>query len=475
MEQQKTADQEINTINAVDELLLPSTMEGILIVWFYLNNKMAIPNELKNCVISYSNQQTCIDYIASNKTNIIFLITSNSSATSILPDIHDMRQLDSIFLYTNEQKDNSENLLGKYSKIIESFSQTELLLESIKENIKLAVQQSESFKFYDQNQKSTRDLSNESGTFLWLKVFRDIFVEIPLDKNAKTDMICKLKECYRNNNKQLKLIDEFDRTYQAEDALRWYTSQPFIYKQVNRALRTEDIEQLHQFRYFIAGLCSNITKEHQYIRELVDNIKLYRGFVMSTTEFEKFKKHVGKLVSINGFLSTSRAKDVAKVFAGKPVHNKRSVLFEIECDVDHLQDAIIFADIARFSKHPDEQEVLFDLGPTFEILCIDEYEPDCWLVKLKAVDAGEKISKEYLETNRKEFNGESSAIAYASLLAQIGNFQKALNFYKQLLQNSKDEDDARIHFGIGTVYFSIRDFDKAIENLTYAYRLMINA
>ncbi|CAF4728310.1 unnamed protein product, partial [Rotaria sp. Silwood2] len=220
MEQQKTADQEINTINAVDELLLPSTMEGILIVWFYLNNKMAIPNELKNCVISYSNQQTCIDYIASNKTNIIFLITSNSSATSILPDIHDMRQLDSIFLYTNEQKDNSENLLGKYSKIIESFSQTELLLESIKENIKLAVQQSESFKFYDQNQKSTRDLSNESGTFLWLKVFRDIFVEIPLDKNAKTDMICKLKECYRNNNKQLKLIDEFDRTYQAEDALR---------------------------------------------------------------------------------------------------------------------------------------------------------------------------------------------------------------------------------------------------------------
>ncbi|CAF3230929.1 unnamed protein product, partial [Rotaria sp. Silwood2] len=100
------------------------------------------------------------------------------------------------------------------------FSQTDLLLESIKENIKLALQQSELFKFYDQNQKSTRHLSNESGTFLWLKVFRDIFVEIPLDKNAKTDKICKFKEYYHNNNKQLKLIDEFDQTYQPEDALR---------------------------------------------------------------------------------------------------------------------------------------------------------------------------------------------------------------------------------------------------------------
>jgi hypothetical protein len=373
---------------------LSLSMEGILIVWFYLNNELIpMPKELNNYGICYCDEQECIDYITSNGHEIIFLITSSSSANRILPHIHEMRQLDSVFLFFNQSEENCEDLLNEYSKIIGNFSHSNLLLESIKENISLANKQAETFKFYDQNQKSTRDLSKESATFLWLKLFRDIFVEFSLDKYAKKDMICKLKEYYHNNNKQLKLIEEFDRNYQSNDALQWYKGQPFIYKQLNRALRTENIEQLHSFRIFIAGLCSNISKEHQFIKEFVENITLYRGLTMSINEFEKLKDNVGKLISMNGFLSTSRSKDIAKIFSGRSIENKQSILFPIKCNADKLQDPIIFADIARFSKYPAEQEVLFDLGATFQILNINKDESDCWLVHLEATDIGEKIHK----------------------------------------------------------------------------------
>lgn len=452
------------------------SMEGILIVWFSFNDELTmVPIELTNYAICYFNEQACIDFITSNVHETIFLITSISSATSILPNTHEMRQLDSIFLIPDQSEKISEDLFERYSKIIGIYSQSSLLFESIKENVTLASKQSETFKFYDQKQKSTRDLSKESATFLWSKLFRDIFVELPLDKYARTDMVCKLKEYYHNNNKQLKLINEFDRNYKSEDALQWYTDQPFIYKQLNRALRTENIEQLHAFRYFVADLCSSITKEHELVKEFIDNIVLYRGLTMSSIEFEKLKDNVGKLISMNGFLSTSRSKNVAKVFAGKSIEDKQCILFEIECNVEELQDAIAFADIARFSKYPEEEEILFDLGATFEILSLKKEESvDYWLVNLKATNTGEKISHEYIQSNRREMVGTSCEIAYASLLADMGKYTQAQKVYERLIHDDSGEDQARIFHGIGTIYSAKRDFDKAIQNLSHAYRLMIN-
>ncbi len=113
---------------------------------------------------------------------------------------------------------------------------------------------------------------------------------------------------------------------------------------------------------------------------------------------------------MNGFLSTSRSEDVAKIFSGKSIENKQSILLQIECNVDKLQDAIVFADIARFSKYPAEKEVLFDLGATFQILSINKDESDCWLVHLKATDIGEKISQEYIQSNRKAINRETGTM-----------------------------------------------------------------
>lgn len=64
---------------------------------------------------------------------------------------------------------------------------------SIDENIDLAIKQVDSFKFYEQHQRSTRDLSRESDSFLWWRLFKDLILKLPHDEQAKQEMIDKLK------------------------------------------------------------------------------------------------------------------------------------------------------------------------------------------------------------------------------------------------------------------------------------------
>ncbi|CAF4695578.1 unnamed protein product, partial [Didymodactylos carnosus] len=111
-------------------------------------------------------------------------------------------------------------------------------------------------------------------------------------------------------------------------------------------------------------------------------------------ELEKLKNHKNQLISTNGFFSTSLSKETAFLFAGRSTDTKKqAVIYEIECNLIELNDAVIFAHIARFSDIPDEDEVLFEIGATFEVLAINHDETlNMWIVKLKTTDKGSKIA-----------------------------------------------------------------------------------
>ncbi|CAF4822598.1 unnamed protein product, partial [Rotaria sp. Silwood2] len=85
------------------------------------------------------------------------------------------------------------------------------------------------------------------------------------------------------------------------------------------------------------------------------------------------KTNQGNLISLNGYLSTSRSPDVALKFAkGSTIQATLcSVLYQIECNRQNIKSTI-FADITQQSKYAGEQEVLFDIASTFRIVSINE-------------------------------------------------------------------------------------------------------
>jgi len=80
-------------------------------------------------------------------------------------------------------------------------------------------------------------------------------------------------------------------------------------------------------------------------------------------ELENFQNNLGNLMSPNGYQSTSRLVEVALHFARKAIvrYDTAQVLFEYQIDLD-LVKTIVLADISQYSEHPEEAEVLVDLG-----------------------------------------------------------------------------------------------------------------
>ncbi|CAF3478919.1 unnamed protein product [Rotaria sp. Silwood1] len=226
------------------------------------------------------------------------------------------------------------------------------------------------------------NLSERTAEFLWSQLFNDVILRFPPNNKAKQQMIKACRDYYRDNQQELQLIDEFEKYYTSEECIRWYTRETFVYKMVNKALRTEDVEQLHTFRFFIADLSSALASEHKKMIEQSNNgmiiTTVYRGVRLTLAELEEFRSNEGKLISINGYLSTSRSRCIAINFAvkGKKQVDSVPVLFEIECQNEESACSI-FADITSFSDFPDEQEVLFDLGAVFKIQTVSE-EDDMW-------------------------------------------------------------------------------------------------
>ena len=430
--------------------------------------------EINDYVVFHTELEQCIKSIKSIDKEKIFLITSGSLCSQLLTAIGTYRQLDSVFIFCMK-KTRYENLTSEYPNIVGIYTTVDELCASLREQIDLIDQQLQTFSFYNQHQKCIRDLSKESAEFLWFQLFNDVISRLPRNQQAKQQMLDVCRQYYRGNLKQEIFINKFERTYQPEEAIHWYSKQSFVYKMVNKALRTEDIDQLHIFRFFIGDLSENLAREHRKI--VVSNeriLNVYRGMKLSNEELDKLKKNKEKLISTNSYFSTSRRRSEALIFATKPT--KRSdampVLFEIECDIQALGESVIFADIANFSSYPDEEEVLFDLGATFRIDSVQN-ETQVWLIKMKATTEGLAVIQCYVKETRRETEERSVAIMFGRLLCNMGQYQKSEKYFGQLLIDPNGEDLAWIEHNMGRVLQFKGDWKTAREYFDHAYDRMM--
>jgi len=138
----------------------------------------------------------------------------------------------------------------------------------------------------------------------------------------------------------------------------------FVFRFINKALRTEDVDVLYQFRFYIIDLSEQLHIKFLELKEKQkDILKLYRGSKLSYDEVSNFQNSIGNLISTNGYLSTSSERLVAFGFATK--YPKRDgyerALFEYQVDLQTVQK-IVIADIRQYSAFPEEAEVLVDIG-----------------------------------------------------------------------------------------------------------------
>jgi tetratricopeptide (TPR) repeat protein len=468
----------ISSITAVTTTTLSSVKnkEDVTLIWLdkTIDPTRTTLREITNYVLLYTELESCITYIRSIRTERIFLIISGIYAEQCLNQIHDLPQLDSIFIYCMNINKYKNVFLDseKYSKLIGIFDNENRLIESIREELNDLYQQLTTFSLY-KNQKSTRDLSIESASFLWFQLFKDILLQIPRSNQAKKGMIEQCKQYYRGNNEELRSIDEFERT---SDTIRWYTKHSFIYRLCNKALRTEDIELLYTFRYYIQDLCQCLATEHSAFKKRQANesiIIVYRGLKLTKDELKKFESNIGALISTNGFLSTTRNYNLALDFALKT--SKRSIdvlptLFIIETDI-HIEHAV-FADISSLSVYPNEQEILFDIGCAFKINQVHfDDQKNVWIVNMSLSNDARQILETYIEANRSEMEKGNIFLLFGLLLIEMGQYNQAEIYFENLLSSNIVNDEISLYTNIGRVKYLKGQYDEALKDFKTVYDL----
>ena len=431
---------------------------------------------INDYVIFHTDLDECIRSIQSIDKEKVFLITSGVKAPLLLPHVSELRQLDSVFVFCMN-RDRYKHLLDEYAKIIGIYTELGELYASIRQELEHFHEHLQTFSIFDQHQKCIKTLSQQSAEFLWFQLFHHVILDLPRNQQAKQRMIDVCRNYYRGNKKQLKLIDEFERDYRPEDAIRWYSKQSFVYRLVNKALRNEDLEQLRAFRFFIGDLSKQLAQKQQtMLSSAKTNLTLYRGTKLDREEFERLKENQGKTISTNGYLSTSRRKQPALRFAMKTTQRTDvvGVLFQIHCDVENIGTSVIYADITAFSMYPAEKEVLFDMNASFKLDSIED-EGSIQVINMSVSNQGEKITKNYIELMQTQIEEKSAAIVFGRLMCDMGEYHRSQVYFEELLREPNEEDVAWIELNIGRALDYKSEWEEARKYYERAHDRMISA
>ncbi|CAF4213194.1 unnamed protein product, partial [Didymodactylos carnosus] len=247
--------------------------------------------------------------------------------------------------------------------------------------------------------------------------------------------------------------------------------------------RVHDLSQLSAIYVYCMDQTTNErwAKFHEkLIKESSDTkiSRLYRGQVMSKDEFSRIRSSIGEFISINSFLSTTRSRNKALDFAQSAqcgAQNER-VLFNIK--VESRIKAKSFADISRLSYFPGEQETLIMLGSIFRLESVHyDKEQEIWLADLDLCNEDDHDLKQVFDHMKKEMGSETTLISLGNLFWEMGDMNKAENYYKRLLNELTVSDFVipYCHVGLGNVARDNGEYDLAFMNYDKALKIRIKA
>lgn len=459
--------------------------EDLTIIWF----DDQIDEEIK-IMLEHSHDHIHLCYSSDELTSLIdninnekiILIVAGRYSRVTLSRLHENQKIDTVYIFCLNSS-LYQDLIDerKYSKLIGIYTEYGSLFTILKQQIHSILKHLSSFSLFNYIDKPLRDLESESSNYLWYQLFRDTLMTMETENaNCKQQFIDYCRSYYRLNKRLIEQIDLFEQTYQSSDAIRWYTKDSFLYRFVNRALRTEDIEALFRLRYFIKDLCQNLNilfdQNFEAYQESLEEILVYRGLTLPMTVIDQLKESVGKYVSTNGFLSTTFKRDVAEMFGA-------NVIFQIKIETD-LKN-IIYAYIAKLSFNPSEDEVLFDLGAIFQITDV-QLIADKYLVSLIGIDNNiEYLKNDYFQIEREYLceNSQNNILSninahslFGKFLSMIGSTKKAIDYFEELYKNclannnSSQLNEYEIYIITGNLADAYADNNQYDLALAYAFR-----
>jgi len=225
--------------------------------------------------------------------------------------------------------------------------------------------------------------------------------------------------------------------------IHWYTlpSGPNRSNVMNKALYERDQKTVDKYSCIIneiklelQELADQQWSERVYIQYLLN---VYRGQIMSRTNFEKLMSDSYGIICFYGFLSTSTEETVAYKFVQIGLHKDNDqvhVIFHIRINESNNQHQHSYAYIGDVSAIRCEREVLFQRNSLFKVQSIT-YENDIHYVELLLIEQSSRYMEYFTKQIQNRIMYEYYLWHKTILLLVKRNILKALSV-RSIAQNS---------------------------------------
>ncbi|CAF1216427.1 unnamed protein product [Adineta steineri] len=437
-------------------------IQNVLLIWLGNNideNKDDCQNTITqlrrvvNDINTFTDVDQCFEFIETIVDQKACMIVSGSVGQHFVPFVHNMSQVDSIFIFCDNRKLH-EQWAKDWPKIKGIFTDITPVCEALKEAAHQCEQNAIPISFVESNQK----LDQLDPSFMYTQIIKEILLTIDFDQSHLQDYINYCCDVFPDNEKQIENIKRLQDQYHSKTPIYWYTCDMFLYPMLNGALRLMNGDIITRMGFFIGDLHRQIEQLHQeqYAgATAADTFTVFRGQGLSTGDFEQMLKIKGGLISFNNFLSTSKDRDVSYVLADSNQVNPDLVGILFVMKVDPSQSTSPFASIANISKFQGEEEVLFSMHSVFRIQGIKQMEENNRLYEVNLVlttDNDPELSRLTDYIREESFPKCEGWYRLGLVLWKMGQVDTAEDIYHILLdQTEDDQHEGNIYHQLGLI------------------------
>lgn len=419
-------------------------------------------------VCFYDHLQTCVDYIERLDLDVS-IISSGPISNDSLKQIHSCEQVYSIYFYRLNPMKYSKwerhltKLKGNYDRL-------ELICENLHHTTKQVYDSSPSFTLFDCEEidQSNENVNRLEPSFMYIQILKNIILSMSdvNEKETRKDFIDHCREKYGDNSRILKGIDEFERDYQPDRSIYWYTRESFLFQILNRALRILQTDVILLMGFFIRDIHRQIEQLRQN-QSYHDPFIVYRGQHLSKNHLERLMKTPRQLISFNSFLSTSRNCEISRLFAESAFkqENQVGILFQIKINPNECSTP--YANISRLSYFSEEHEILFSMNMTFRLGAIQNLNEENRLfqIELKSTEEDDPDLRQVRQRIEKELGDGNPHELLGHLLIRMGQIDHAEQVYLKLLNKSSTREEMSIYYHqLGVIKDQQCRWDEAIES-----------
>ncbi|CAF3214882.1 unnamed protein product [Rotaria sp. Silwood2] len=443
------------------------------------NTKALIRQLLRDDLLTFDDPDKCIDNITEEPLKRIFLIVSNTFGKHFIPLVHELPNIQQIYIYCGDQN-KAETWTEHYSKISGIFTKKQALLHKIYDDVNVHDKDRDllmSIFHLAEKENTLEQLSKESVTFIWHQLILKVLRLMTKYDNLKDEMVPKSQAAYRDNEFEENKIKCFQENSCSTKAFWWYTCNSFVYRLLNKALRTQNIEIIFKFRFFINDLHNQIEQlYHQYLDNhtsmIGHHIIVYRIQRLSMKELDLLKSNVNELISMNSFLSATLNQEIVKLVADTDDQLNKS---------SPLQWVIFIINISNISKEmtpfaflknssclqdedQEEEEVLFTMGTIFKIQSVEQHE-NMWHIHLQLSKEQNELSQSLVDHTMKQSGSELDPLLFGWFLYRMSEFDKAERYAQLMLTQlpSNDKGSGNAYNLLGLIYQNVHRLEKSVE------------